>query len=534
MLGIKATSEVGRKEDQHETRRQESTAEGSAHGLESPELVAGEDWTVWWPEERDVAAEGQAKSTAEGSALGLESPELDAEEEYITLSTYSAGDEGNRDESATTSHPEGGTGTNVCPICKAWVTKINRHVQTKHMPWFFVPELACWTCRLPVKTMNDLLFHERLCPRTTWAEEDWIGAMVTVLHRTADALRTSVEGLRGLAVGINERLSPVREQLLIEVERAQGRKVDSISLEPLSCPSAVLAVPIFTTLLCQMSEAQVRDIQDIELDDCQVYQPTPAEVVDGHVHLRQCDQKASLWRTVGWERVPEVKKIRAVINNQVFPGDWATPHQPEAFGVHHTFGVHPRIAAKGFDPEEFERRAWARKFVALGETGLDETAPNLEEQELALFHHARLAKRMRKPLVLHVRSVEERSDELYGRTMLVLKKADLHRKQKVYLHSFTGSYATFMEWRKTFPNLLLGISWLSATSRYFEDVAQIAPAECLAVESDGPHLSPVQAVNRPQYVVFQAKELAKIRHLPLNLMLKVCARNTASFYDFKL
>ena len=43
-------------------------------------------------------------------------------------------------------------GKKECPICRQTVTIMKRHVEAKHLPWYFSPDLACWQCRFAEET----------------------------------------------------------------------------------------------------------------------------------------------------------------------------------------------------------------------------------------------------------------------------------------------------------------------------------------------------------------------------------------------
>ena len=254
----------------------------------------------------------------------------------------------------------------MCPVCPARARKINKHVRTKHLPWFFVPELACWICKRSFGCANDVRRHEEFCGKSSWSEGVWVGAALELLRRTAKALHVTVDQLPQLATGLPDPLAAHREELLIEVERAQGRRVQEVRVNPPNCPSAVLAVPVYVSLLEQMTAAQVGELKSLRIQDCEpTFPPTP-KVVDAHVHLTQCDRRQPNWRQTGWQHVPEVSGITAVIDNRVFPGDWKKTENSEAFQVFHTFGIHLRVAAEGFDPASFEREAFARTHIAVG------------------------------------------------------------------------------------------------------------------------------------------------------------------------
>ena len=35
----------------------------------------------------------------------------------------------------------------LCPLCEAPVKNLRRHVSQDHLPWYFHPEVTCWSCQ---------------------------------------------------------------------------------------------------------------------------------------------------------------------------------------------------------------------------------------------------------------------------------------------------------------------------------------------------------------------------------------------------
>ena len=101
-------------------------------------------------------------------------------------------------------------------------------------------------------------------------------------------------------------------------------------------------------------------------------------------------------------------------------------------------GCHPHFAAQCGpqtlrEMEETMREVWG-SVVAVGECGLDYSGRNRvpREQQVAVFRaQVRLARRLRLPLVLHIREAEED-----GRR--VLREEGLPRGWAVHRHCFTG------------------------------------------------------------------------------------------------
>ena len=145
----------------------------------------------------------------------------------------------------------------------------------------------------------------------------------------------------------------------------------------------------------------------------------------------------------------------------------------------------------------------------LGNVGLDTTAlptkdpdNTMIQQEELVQKHTELAIATLKPLVLHIWSKGQKSNQaLYLRMLTLLQEAGLGKRHRVYVHCFTGSLEDVLSWRSAFPRVLFGISWASTRTVDFESVGRLMPLDHLALESDAPHLSPQKGeVNRPQWI----------------------------------
>ena len=177
-------------------------------------------------------------------------------------------------------------------------------------------------------------------------------------------------------------------------------------------------------------------------------------------------------------------------------------------GVHATVGLHPHDAAACDAGALADLEVLARQpeVVAIGECGLDfyrDLAPR-EAQRHAFSSQIELARRVRLPLVVHVR---EAGDEALA--MLAREAADL----TVIMHCFSlpehvdqcnglGYYASFAG-NVTYKN---AGDLRAAAARIREDR--------LLVETDAPFLTPVPhrgAVNTPARVVDTAAVIADSR-----------------------
>ena len=178
-----------------------------------------------------------------------------------------------------------------------------------------------------------------------------------------------------------------------------------------------------------------------------------------------------------------------------------------------------------------EEKLAAAECVAVGECGLDETARDMELQEKVFKRQILISHQLKKPLVLHLRGKTPRTTSaLYGRA-LALTMAVLHKRHKIYLHCFSAGQAEFQLWYHSFPELLVGCSWLTTSELNRETMLRSMPVTVIALEMDSPHLvSRSGIVNNPYWIYEQAVTIGKIRNLPTSTVIECSTRALRRFY----
>jgi len=182
-------------------------------------------------------------------------------------------------------------------------------------------------------------------------------------------------------------------------------------------------------------------------------------------------------------------------------------------GVQASLGVHPHEAKTWTPVVEADLLALlldpAVRFV--GETGLDwhyDLSPR-EEQETAFRAQIRLAKAVRKPLMIHTRSAPEA-------TLRVLEEEGADAVRGI-IHCFSEDRAFAS--RALDLGFYLSFSGITTFKKAeaVRDVAAWAPADRILVETDAPFLAPVPyrgKPNEPGYVRFTAEAVAELRGIP--------------------
>jgi TatD DNase family protein len=240
----------------------------------------------------------------------------------------------------------------------------------------------------------------------------------------------------------------------------------------------------------------------------------PLELFDTHAHLHfpgfDDDRDAMLARA----RAAGVRRM-VTIGTDVETSRAAIALAEREPGVWATVGVHPHDAAETDEValSEVERLAVGARVVAVGEIGLDffrNLSPR-DVQERVLRRHLALARRLRKPVVVHCRDAhaeilgilaEERVSEVGGIMHCFSGDVDIARRclDLGLLISLAGPV--------TYPN-----------ARALPEVARFVPGDRLVVETDCPFLPPQGyrgKRNEPAYLTITAARVAELRGEPLD------------------
>jgi TatD DNase family protein len=175
-----------------------------------------------------------------------------------------------------------------------------------------------------------------------------------------------------------------------------------------------------------------------------------------------------------------------------------------------TVGLHPHDA-RLFDAEAaamLERLAEHPSVVAIGETGLDyhyDNSPR-EQQREAFRWTVALARRVRKPLVIHTREAPED-------TLAILREESASEVGGI-IHCFSED--------APFATASLDIGFVSSFSGIatfkkatgVHDAVRALPSDAILVETDAPFLAPIPhrgKRNEPAYVAHTADAVARLR-----------------------
>lgn len=255
-------------------------------------------------------------------------------------------------------------------------------------------------------------------------------------------------------------------------------------------------------------------------------------IVDTHIHLDDERYNEDLDDVLSRAREQGVERF-------IIPGaDPKTLAKAVAIAemyddVYFSVGVHP-YDMEYFEDLDFDSYVGHEKCVAIGECGLDyyrlegsdeERSVEKEEQKRVFVAQIELAKKYKKPLIVHIRDASRDSKNLlleYGASevggVLHCYNADeeLLSLSKDGFYFGIGGVLTFKNARKL-VNVLPKI-----------------PQEKLLIETDGPYLTPTPhrgKRNEPAYTTFVAQKMSELLGLEESLIHDVTTRNAKELFN---
>jgi TatD DNase family protein len=246
---------------------------------------------------------------------------------------------------------------------------------------------------------------------------------------------------------------------------------------------------------------------------------------DSHAHLDGFG--ADLEEVLSRARAAGVSHIVAVGASDKMKPNYTTVEIAEKHErIFAAVAVHPHDASivDRACVDEIERIASHPKVVAIGETGLDyhyDHSPR-KQQEEAFIAFIDLARRMKKPLVIHTREADQE-------TVDILKR---ERAEEIggIIHCFTGTEllakgAIEIGFYISFSGVLT-----FRNADLLRAIAKDLPRDRVLVETDCPYLTPVPLrgkKNEPAFVVHTAEKLAEIWSLSFSEVKRITGENAA-------
>lgn len=205
----------------------------------------------------------------------------------------------------------------------------------------------------------------------------------------------------------------------------------------------------------------------------------------------------------------------------------------ETYGpVYGAVGIHPHETK--YASEEILQKigdlAQLPKIKAIGEIGLDYHFfySDKETQQKWFARQIELARDLDLPFLIHDR-------EAHGDTLSILKKHKNSRMRGI-MHCFSGSVETAEELIKLGFYISFAGPLVFPNSRRLKEAAREIPLDRLLIETDSPYLTPPPhrgERNEPANVIYVAEEIARLKGIPVEIVVEETRKNGLSIYGIK-
>lgn len=240
--------------------------------------------------------------------------------------------------------------------------------------------------------------------------------------------------------------------------------------------------------------------------------------VDTHCHLDAPEFQDTLAQIVCRAKFSDVK---ALLVPTVKASDWdqtkklVHQYSPQIPGLVYTLGIHPLYINQAQESDidalqnHIQHSLGDRRFVGIGEIGLDYFVEDLDPRRQEYFFHAQLdlAEQFQLPVILHVRRSQD----------AILKAL---RKRKVaggIAHAFNGSHQQAEQFIELGFKLGFGGAATYDRALQIRRLLLEMPIESIVTETDAPDIPPAWlrgeggAFNEPALLPKIARQLADIR-----------------------
>ena len=210
-------------------------------------------------------------------------------------------------------------------------------------------------------------------------------------------------------------------------------------------------------------------------------------------------------------------------------------------GLYFAIGCHPQNASSFDSCSEFELEKAMKhpKVVAVGECGLDDKWAAFDDnifacQQEVFKRHLKVAMKMKKPLVLHIRGLNAAHAALN-----LMDHVNLPPDWPIHMHAFTDTWPECQEWAKKWPGMKFGL----CADSFDHQIAQNLSLDKILLETDAPYFLPKilkqtltsaeassKPVSMPGDVWFVAQQVAYWKNLNVDQILEANRQNVSNIY----
>jgi TatD DNase family protein len=258
---------------------------------------------------------------------------------------------------------------------------------------------------------------------------------------------------------------------------------------------------------------------------------------DSHFHLtdcRLCDRQDEIVGNFSKDNVLGGIEIGA--NYEELPAVFDFANKTE--NIYCTAGVHP-LYADGYSENDFvnfiEKHINDKKFIAIGECGLDFHRPDVPDKELqkrVFISQILIANKYKKPLVVHSRDAG-------NDTIAILTAFRNKLKNGVLIHCMSYSAEFAKKMLGILPNIYFAFGGAITYKKNLDIMAETikaVPSDRILIETDAPYLSPESkrsVLNEPKFMSYTVKRIADILNLTVTEAEKLTVQNTYKLFNLQ-
>lgn len=252
-------------------------------------------------------------------------------------------------------------------------------------------------------------------------------------------------------------------------------------------------------------------------------------LIDSHVHLddsRFDKDRDEIIKSLKENGLDLVINIGADLKTSKASVELADKYE----NVYAAVGTHPHSAREMNlrTIEIYRDYSSHEKVVAIGEIGLDfyyDNSPR-EDQRKWFIEQLKLARQVKLPVIIHSRDASQE-------TFDILSNAQDGNLQGV-LHCYSGSAEMAKEYIKKGFHISIAGPVTFNNARVLKEVAEAVPLDRLLIETDCPYLTPTPfrgKRNEPKYVKYVAQEIAQIKGISFEELVKATSANTRRLFS---
>ena len=254
-------------------------------------------------------------------------------------------------------------------------------------------------------------------------------------------------------------------------------------------------------------------------------------IIDTHIHLDDDRYDDDFEDVINRAYESDVKRF-IIPGADPFTLDKAVKIAEAHEDIYFAVGVHP-YDLEAFDSLDFEKYLSHEKCVAVGECGMDyfrlegsdeEKESVKKEQERVFKAQIRLAKKYKKPLIVHIRDASVDSKR-------ILLEEDAGEVGGV-LHCYNADEQLLSLAKEDFYFGIGGVLTFSNAKKLVNVLPKI-PLEKLVIETDGPYLTPTPhrgTRNEPAYTRFVANKMSELLDMDVQTIEEITTENARKLF----